>query len=363
MKIKALFLCSVLVGLLALAGCGKQNPLQPSSSAQKGNHTVKAQELKPTDIAYTGIFGGDPGLKPWYWFDANDTPDFDATIRTTSNGASANITRVTGGTWGKVHTAAISCAAKYHYLRIFVPSHSGSVTWKIVIQEEGGQWRSWTLQDSTGDTGYKDYDFTAILASVNTGSGKFTINLVVEGAVGEYVEVAELYVFAQVNIADANNAYWEQTFPMIDDVPGMSGHTPGWFDQTTNPDFGATLMNDGNYEAAMTVTGAWGWGKVLSPVITCDLSVFKTLRIWMLNWDSDPRSDSFRIGIQEQGGAYRHWWVSPPTQFPNPSFGFSAYAWDVSGLGISSNVPISIEITILGKPAKLFFQSIGLYKQ
>jgi len=365
MNIRLLFLCFLLAGSLAVAGCGKNSPLEPAP--QKSNGKVSAQQLIPTDCAYSGYFVGPPaGCKPPYWFDANDNPDYNAIIRTAANCESAIITRVNGGTWGKVFTFPITCTAEYHYIRIFIPTHSASVTWKIVIQEDGGQWRSWTLQDSTAETGYKDYDFAAILDAVNAGSGAFTINIIAEGAVDEYVEVAELYVFAQVAVPDMNNAYWEQTFPCI----SMAiVHTPGWFDETTNPGYHATLMNRGNDSSAFfTLSSGQAWGKVLGPVITCDTSVFKIFRIKMLNYLIDPTTASYAIGIQEQGGAYRHWWVQAETPFPAPTSddkNYTTFAWDISSLGLDPAMPFSVELVIVGPNpnARLFVKTVGLYKE
>ncbi len=370
MKHKNQIFSSLLVGLLvvATAGCGKQSPTSPTFSQKNNDSTSKVKELKPTDIAYSGVFTGTKLTKPWYWFDANDNAAFNAQIRVGENGHSSNITRVNEGTWGKVHTFPITCASNYHFIRIFVPSHSSSVTWKLVIQEEEGAWRNWVLQESTGETGYKDYDFATILNAVNAGSGKFTINILVEGAVGESIEVAELYVFAPVDIANANNAYWEQTFPYNPDNPPAQGHTPGWFDETTNVGFNATIRTQAYRWGILSLPSDKEWGKVLSPVITCDTSVYKILRLRSsVSFQDDYTAHTYRIGIQEQGGAYRHWWVNVQTPFPTPSYGFGVYQWDISSLGLPADMPFSVEINLnnIGTTttSNLYVQSIGLYKE
>jgi hypothetical protein len=216
-KKTSLIILSGALAALALAGCGKQNPVAPQSSTQTpGTKTI--QQYKPAGVIYEGRFAGTGTIKPWNWIDAQDDPSYNARIYTNANYQSANIIRVNGNTWGKVSTFPIAYANTTNAtvkVRIFVPSHSSSVTWKIVIQENGGQWRNWVLQNSTGYTGYRDYDFSAILAAVNAGSKSFCINLVVEGALSQYIEVAELYVYVASAAPDPQDPYWYETFSPI----------------------------------------------------------------------------------------------------------------------------------------------------
>lgn len=360
---------SMLLGILLAGGCGKQGPLAPEDKnlGNKNSPAVsRIQQMRPTNIVYEGIFGGYPNYKPWNWFDADDNPAFNATIRTNSNGQSANITRVNGGTWGKVYTQAITCTNDFNKIRIFVASHSASMTWKLGIQEEGGAWRFWVIQDSTGQTGYLDYDFSSILQQVNSGGGKFTINLIVEGAVGEYLEVSELYVFQQVDPANSTiNVWWEQTFPV--GALQTLVHTPGWFDQTTNVGFNAYIQNLGGGNGRIVVFGQSNtdYGKVLSPVIHCNTQIFKKMRICFSQ--AEASMCSFQVGIQEQGGAYRHWWVqeTPYDTYDHP---VAELTWDISQLPLTSDVPFSVEIIlnmdrVENTPFILGITDIGIYKQ
>jgi hypothetical protein len=333
-----------LMGVLWLAflatGCGQHNPVAPVTTADTTKH---AQLYKPGSIIYEGIFGGWAGVKPWYWFDANDTPSYNAIIRTNANTQSANITRVTGGTWGKVTTFAMgygNTANASVGVRIFVPSHSASVSWKLQVQEQNGQWRNWVLQSSTGYTGYKDYDLTSVLAAVNAGSGRFTLELVVEGGVGQYLEAAELYVFVQG--APLTLPYWWENF-RVDAPYGANKHTAGWFDETTNPGFHATIENRPGHQGYVVGNPTLG-GKVMSPVLPWKASECQILYI-----TTHDSTYAFSVYIQEQSGQYRQW------QVPKTWVDGAAFMCDLRGLiPLADGAPFSITLSDIYGPMWLF---------
>lgn len=281
---------------LMLAGCGQNNPVAPKTTGAE----YKALLFKPVDIAYEAVLGGDPGYKPWYWFDADNNPAFNAQIRTLANGQTARISRVTGGTWGKVHTEGISCGNDYNNIRIFVPGHSASVAWKLVIQEENGQWRNWVLQDSTGLTGYQDYDFATILSQVNSGSGAFTIEVVVEGEVGTYIDVAELYVYDADAAVNTGTVYWCEQFAQ-GTPEAVGAHTAGWFDATTNPDYHCTITNLPGANGLIQDPSTMG-GKVLSPVIPWNEAHCNEIRI-----AANTNGHYLSVWLQEQEYQYRRY--------------------------------------------------------
>jgi hypothetical protein len=327
----------MLLGLLLsflMTGCGKQNPVAPAASPKTSTSpTKKAQTYLPAGIIYSGMFynGTD---KPWYWFDSLDYPSYNARIRTNQNAQSADvIIQNTGAGWGKVSTFAIAYANTANAnvsVRIFVPSHSSSCAWKIVIQEQTGQWRNWVLQDSTGYTGYKDYDLTAILAAVNAGSGSFTIELVVEGAAGQYVEVSELYVFLTNALPAPNAPYW---FADWGYKPGpYNAHTAGWFDETTNPGFHATISN--TFVNGLIVGDPTLGGKVESPIIPWKASRCQHVYIGI----NDPYA-AFTVWIQEQTGLYRQW------QVPR-IYNAGGYTCDLSSItALADGAPFSVTIS------------------
>jgi hypothetical protein len=333
---------SILLGVMIIAGCGKQNPVAPVT-ATKTTPIKSIQTFKPAGVIYSGVLGGTPGVKPWYWFDYQDNSDFNAKVITNGNAQSANITLQSAG-WGKVSTFAISYANTGNAtvnLRIFVPSHSASVTWKILIQEQNGQWRNWVLQDSTGYTGYKDYDLTSILTAVNAGSGSFTIVPVVEGAAGQYIEVSELYVYLPSVAPAADDLYWVEWFNL---KPGASGnHTPGWFDETTNPGFRATVCN--TYLAGTISGDVLNGGKVESPVIPWNAARCQHLFIGM----SFAYSNCYSVWIQEQTGQYRQWKL--PQTYNYGLDGIGGFTSDMSVVtGLADGTPFSITISdVFGK--------------
>jgi hypothetical protein len=295
--------------------------------------------------------GGDAGLKPWNWSDADNTPAFNATIRTNANAQSANVTRVNGDTWGKVRTFAISCTNAHKNIRVLVPSHSASVSWKLAIQEEGGAWRNWVVQESTGATGYLEYDFGAILTQVNSGSGSFSIEVIVEGAVGQYIELGELYVYDGTGVS-----YWRETF--ANGVIGSGGtHTAGWFDATTNPDFHGTITNVAKNRGL--ITRHTNWSKVMSPVLKWDAAACKSINVELTGYDntksySPPLNTAFNIVIQEQGGAYRQWAIPPQWHVEWGGHGITwSHTWYTGDLTaiteLANGTPFSVAIILDGE--------------
>lgn len=320
-------LMAVLVGSLIVTGSGLRNasaaPL--STEVAKENAAIStaltptAKPEMPDVYEYFGIFGGTPGLKPWKWRDAADDKTFNATIRTCANAQSANITRVTGGSWGKVCTFAIMPNPFNYMVRIFVPSHSTSVTWKLVAQELGGSARHHVIQESTGKTGYFEYDLSKFLRQNTTNP--YELEIVVEGAVGEYVEVAELYVYNPEPSKGPARGYWEETFGKAD-TAGKDARTAGWQDATTNPEFNCTITNLNSQGLIKPLTPG---GKVVGPVIPWKASRCKVLELGVVTSNQgqyDP--GAFSVVLQEQGGAYRRWVL---TKTYHEQAGNHAYPW------------------------------------
>ncbi len=297
-KSMVLLMCGLL-GVVGLIGCGKQNPV--ASQESKADNALRAKTFRPGGVIYSAYLSGNIGQKPWYWFDATDNPDYNATITVSDQHITANINRVNGDNWGKVRTFPIAYANTANAvvnLRIGVPFRAFACAWKILIQEDGGAWRTWTLQDSTTETGYKDYNLTEILAQVNQGSGRFTIDLVVEGGIGQHIEISDLYVFTAGEELPAGAPYWyESRYNMYNQ------HTHGWFDETTNPGFHAVIQNTAGH--AIIQGNVQLGGKVQSPMIPWDPQHCRTLYLRIM----DPKA-CFSVWVQEQTGEYRQWQVS-----------------------------------------------------
>jgi hypothetical protein len=344
LKKSIIFISCVLLGSLALVGCGKQNPMAPQAKSQDNSRTT--QTLRPGGVIYEASLSGDLGQKPWYWFDADDDASYNAKIRVNyCSKRTSVVMRVNGSTWGKVRTFPISYANTANAtidLRIGVPARTSSVAWKILIQEEGGQWRNWVLQNSTTDTGYKDYDMTSILQAVNAGTGTFTIEIVVEGAVGQSIELSDLYVFKAGEDLPAGDPYWYELSYLITNT-----HTSGWYDETTNPGFHAVIHNDWGH--ASIVGDAQLGGKVESPIIPWNPQHCRTLYLHIFN-----PSACFSVWVQEQNGQYRQWQVSKTY---SPTQGWICDLTSVTDL--AAGAPFSITISdVFGT---LYLESIYLY--
>lgn len=356
--------CLLLVGsLLGLAACTPApSAMKPSAqeSAAATHSTLHQKQWRPTSIQYQGIFGGTPNVKPWFWFDADDNPAFQARIRTNPNASTANVTRTPGGTWGKVHTVAIPPDLRFDTVRVFIPHCSASVTWKLVVQEEGGTWRSWPLQASTAETGYHDYPFREILKTIQAAHTRYTLAVVVEGAPGQFIEIAELYVFEPNPPEHAAEAFWVENFAARGPYVPSGEHTAGWSDVTTHPDFHAriTTLWSGFGSIVLPAEAPVEWGKVLSPELTCNPKRYPKLKL-----DVYAQRVDFKVALQERHGAYRHWWLNGQKD-PNRA---SGYVYDLASVPwLTAQTPFSIEISYSRTTPQLYdlvLKSIGIYKE
>ncbi len=331
MKKFSLLMISGLLGSLILSGCGKQNPAAPNMGKANAG-TVATQTLLPQGIFYQSFFKGSPGARPITWDDATYDPTWGATIVTRAHGQSSDVTCISAAKWGVVRTYPIFYPPQYPvvrpHIRIYVPSHSASVTWKLGITEVVSPWRHWDVCASTGETGYKDFDCTAIFAQIS--STQFRIDIVVEGEIGQSIEVAELYLYDKNITVPSGTLYWNEAF---DSAPASTPqHTVGWFDQTTNPGFNCIIESRPNNVGCIVGNPAQ-WGKVMSPVIPWKAANCQTLEIGI----ADPGA-CFSVWIQEQAGQYRQWEV-PKT------FVGSKFVCDLSGItALSEDTPFAIAI-------------------
>jgi uncharacterized delta-60 repeat protein len=90
-----------------------------------------------------------------------------------------------------------------------------------------------------------------------------------------------------------------------DDFIGTAGQKPaGWQDQTDVAAFNAAITYQGGTYARIAKRSSAVWGKVLSPLMSCDVSIYKNIEVKIQNVNSQT---SWKIGIQEEEGAYRYW--------------------------------------------------------
>ncbi len=322
MKKITILVCSLVAGSFLLNACGKTtNPVAPKNQieTEKSVKTglYKLEGFRPAGITYEGRFWGAPGAKPWYWNDATSLmmEDLGATIVTRENGQSSDITVVPtqqnpNRNWGHVQTFPInytSGSMTIPSIRILVPSHTSSMSWKLNIvgcATGSVTQHSWVVQGSTGVTGYVDYNCSTIMSEfLAYGHTQFYIDLVAEGAPGQSFEVAELYFFDKNGWVSPADAYWTEMFTPAQPVTG-NRHTAGWFDQTNSPGFNCVIENQPN-NVGCIVGNPTQWGKVQSAVLPWNSNRCNTLWIGI----TDPNA-AFSVYIQEQSGAYRQWQIS-----------------------------------------------------
>jgi len=91
-----------------------------------------------------------------------------------------------------------------------------------------------------------------------------------------------------------------------DEFEGPAGQQPqGWLDETGNPAFNVEIAcTDPTGSGRVSRTSEDVWGKVLSPLVQCDAGLYPAVEINVTGVLPDT---TWKIGIQEEGGAWQYW--------------------------------------------------------
>jgi hypothetical protein len=140
----------------------------------------------PNDI-WIDHFNGIPGDHATGWFDANYQSGYNASITYASTLSWAHVQRSSNDVWGKVLSPLQTLnTATYPLVQINVTALS-NCTWKLGIQEQEGAYRYWDLNTSSSQTGVFTFNYAA-LTGLTSGTHTFSVQVVVEGASGTYLE-------------------------------------------------------------------------------------------------------------------------------------------------------------------------------
>jgi hypothetical protein len=267
-------------------------------------------------VAYLDEFVGTAGVQPAGWVDETDDANFNAEIAYSTTSGLATISRNVDSTWGKVLSPnqGIDVSA-YPYIEISIPSISSEVSWKLGIQETDGSWLHYELQSSSTGTGAFYYD----IASATGWSGVhfFKVEIIVEGAAGENIEVDYVKIIAAEPTPTPTNTFTATATPTIEihsfwqeHFIGTAGVQPtGWEDETDDGTMNAEIAYSATASLAnISRTSDSTWGKVLSSQQTVDLNMYPMISITVANVSSGA---TWKMGIQETEGIWQYWDVSP----------------------------------------------------
>ncbi|MBN1595802.1 hypothetical protein JW933_07745, partial [candidate division FCPU426 bacterium] len=305
-------------------------------------------------VAWLEGFDGAPGLQPAGWEDETDDNGFNAEIAYAATASRAVVSRTGEDTWGKVLSPGQNVdVSAYPYLEINIAALSAAVSWKLGIQETEGSWQHWTLQESSLSTGTFVYDLGA--ATGWGGTHNFKVEIIVEGAAGENIELEYLQIISMppTPTPTPSPVYTDTHTPSLtpteiirlgwqEHFDGVSGQQPaGWEDETDDSGF--------NAEIAYAATASWAvvsrnnddtWGKVLSPGQNLDVTVYPYLKIYI---PALSAAVSWKLGIQETEGSWQHWTLQ------DSSIDTGTFTYDIAAVtGWSGTRNFKIEIIVEG---------------
>lgn len=249
---------------------------------------------------------GTPGAQPAGWYDESDDGAMNAQIAYAATDSLAEVSTVSGAEWGKVlsYSADVNLN-RYSTLEVTISAIS-SGTAKIAVFSLAGGWEEHLCSTSISTPG--TYSFDIPTASGWSGVKNLGVELISEG--GNCI-----VTFDQVRIhregmpsptptptltptptPTPSNAYFEH-------FVGTQGEQPAnWIDETDDSNFNAEIACAATSSlAAVTRTADSNWGKVLSPVIGCNVSEYGYVEVSIASVTPDT---SWKIGIQEAEGSW-----------------------------------------------------------
>ncbi len=130
-----------------------------------------------------------------------------------------------------------------------------------------------------------------------------------------------------------------------DDFVGTPGNQVAtWSDNTNDTSFHADITYaDLASHAAITRTAEDTWGKVLSPALTGDVNQYSDVEVAIA--EVSPGT-TWKIGIQEINGAWRHWDLNTSSRSDSGVVRFNYQALT----GLTGTNTFSIQVTIEGAP-------------
>ncbi len=230
--------------------------------------------------------GGTAGNQVANWEDETNNSAHNAEIAYSDNTTWAAVTRTADATgWGKVLSPNQSVDVDlYPMVEIVVTGISASTSWRLGIQEQEGSYTHTDLSGSQTGTGTFQYDYA--VATGWAGSHTFSVEIIVEGNGGTYIEVDSVRVYGTtpppsptvtqtpdlINTATMTSTItptatmqvttvaWEDHFES-----GVSDQQPpDWLDESDDSGFNAEIFYSSTPSwVAVTRTADDMWGKVV----------------------------------------------------------------------------------------------------
>lgn len=272
--------------------------------------------------------------------------------------------------WGKILSPAHHCdVSLYSNLAIKVDNVTGGGTWKIGIQEIGGNWDYWDCSSSSGQTGIFTFDIPAVTGW--SGTRDFYVQITIEGNYSAvYVDWVRIFLTAYTPTATATvtatptatptaapATLWYEKFNYSDDAPPANpGDQPaGWYDETDDAAFNAEITyhaTDG-WATVNAVTGA-AWGKVLSFSQDVDLATFRKLEVIV----QQVVSGAAKIAVFSNASGWQEYVDSQVITTPG------TYVVDIPNLtGWSGIHNLGVELIVEGQASSVVVDSVRIYQE
>ncbi len=296
----------------------------PTFTATPTSTPTQTPTITPTPLPVEGWMDhfDNPGSgQSANWLDERNDAAFNAQIN--NDGDQGIVTKNQSAPWGKVLSPVLHLdVSTYKYVEVNVTGiHYQGAMWKVGIQEVNGAWQYWNLNSSSNQTGIFSFDLAAVTGW--SGMHDFRVQLTTEGYGTYSVDWVRVYRAGSGSPTVTRTATWTPTMTptpewtatptatpqadaWVDEFNGTPGVKPtGWMDEGDDAAFNAHLRyaGDGSY-IRLSRSAEDTWGKVLSPVITCDVDTFSAVQ---LGYRYGLGSTTWKVGVQEVGGAWQYW--------------------------------------------------------
>ncbi len=170
----------------------------PTTTASPTTTATPTATATPV-MVWQDHFNGSAGSQPTNWEDETQNSGFNAEINYSYIASYAAVTRTVDDTWGRCLSPNVTCDVEaFPLIWVNVTTVSPSTSWKLGIQETEGTWAYRDISSSTTSTGIFVINYRDIMNGVWTVGGnthRFSIQVVVEGGGGTYIEMDELRVY------------------------------------------------------------------------------------------------------------------------------------------------------------------------
>ncbi len=288
------------------------------------------------------------GAQPPGWYDQRNNASFNAMLMYSNTDGLAELNTCSGAPWGKVLSFSQNVDLSVTPILGVTVSGVPYGTFKIAVFSQADGWEEHVLTGSLNQPG--QYAFNLPELTGWSGVKNMGVELIVEGANGTVVLDSVLLRNGGTSLPLATFTPTPTITPgatpeanaWVEVFAGTPGVKPSnWMDESNNPGFNAWIgYGTFGWSANVSRTATGTWGKVLSPIIDCDVDSFNEVQL------NGHLFRSLKIGIQEIGGTWQYWDIGSCSRY---EWGSITRSFDYKGItGWTGRHQFRLQITVEG---------------